>query len=80
MPKYFFLIYFNIILILKDWIHEKTKGKIHVYYKIPQGTPTCSMKFEAEIEAPVKNIASIVYECDLMHLWMPMVKISKTVK
>lgn len=66
-------------MFLKDWIHEKTKGKIHVYYKIPKGAQTCSLKFEAELDVPIKNLASIVYETDLFNLWLPFCKASTTV-
>ena len=79
--------YFLYLLLLeniffKDWIHETTKGNIKVFYKVPKDhyTKTCSLKFESELHLNLINLISIIYDNDLMHLWVPFCKIGKTVK
>lgn len=60
------------------WIVEDS-GKISVKYKNVPGTPTYTLLSEAEIDVPIFNFITLMYEADLYHTWIPFCKKSKTV-
>ena len=62
----------------EGWITEAT-GKIMVSYKNIPGTPTYSLLTEAEIDVPMFNFITLMYEIDLYHTWVPFCKTSTAV-
>lgn len=62
----------------EGWTKE-CSGQINVKYKNVKGTPTYSLLTEAEIDVPICNFITLVYETDLYHNWVPFCKRGYTV-
>jgi hypothetical protein len=62
----------------EGWATEST-GKITVSYKNVPGTPTYSLLTEGEIDVPLFNFITLLYESDLYNTWVPFCKKSNTI-
>ena len=59
------------------WVSESS-GAIKVSYKNVPGTKTYSILTEGEIDVPIFNFITLLYEADLYHTWVPFCKKSNT--
>ncbi|OMJ70342.1 hypothetical protein SteCoe_31696 [Stentor coeruleus] len=63
----------------KEGWHTECSGNITVRYKSVEGTRTYSLLTEAELDVPLNNYLTLIYESDLYHNWVPFCKKSYTV-
>lgn len=64
----------------KDWVVEQGGGLVKVFYKRIPGTPTFSIMSEGDLDVPVFNMLSLIYESELYNTWVPFCRLSYTVK
>lgn len=62
----------------EGWILESA-GSITVRYKNIEGTKTCFLMTEAEVDVPYVNYIALVFESDLFHHWVPFCRKSVTI-
>jgi hypothetical protein len=55
-------------------IDSSSTKRIKVSYKKEEGQPTCTIKLEGIMHAPMLNLVSLANETDLFHTWIPLCK------
>jgi len=63
----------------EGWNVEKS-GNLKVWYKKAENTNSVSLRLEAELDIPLINMITLIYEVDLWPLWIPFVSKTQEIK
>ena len=56
---------------LHEWNEVGNSDGIRTYYKHQEGSPCHSFAVFGDVNAPIFNVLSCLYEVDMLHTWMP---------